>query len=522
MSSVTFARIGLAAALLSIAAPRAVPAQGYLPVGDAVHERIFEVSPLAGWFMPDDNAGYDSGSPMLGIRGSLNNSSLWGFEAQVALAPGQSQFVPEGTVDAYAAQPVYNAAGFPIGVVITQLETTERISEYDSSLLMFSGSVLVHLSKNRLRPFVTVGGGFIDDIGNDGNPPSSLSNMFLEAGGGLKYYRPSGWGVRVDLKDVFMRKSDVPRDLVDAPLLAATFDALSGGGADGVPFREPYRSVEFRGRRWLHNVGISVALTVPFGFAWKDGDGDNIETRFDECPTTAPNVVVNAVGCGIDTDEDGVFDGIDTCAGTAKGATVDNNGCPADQDGDGVLDGIDVANDTPPGALVDATGQHRDSDQDGVLDGLDQCEGTPIGAAIDATGCAADAREDALLRGQPIVVSGVVFDPGTAELDPRAYRPVNGVARVIERWTSHPENPLRVEIGVHAAEGETQKLAQERADVLRTYLLENFFGMGANNLSARGYAHDGDGATRPVEVRSLGVGEAPMTYEQPAEGTTAP
>lgn len=509
MNPVKFARIAFLALLAT--PPGTSVAQDFLPAGEVVHERIFEIQPFAGWFAPDDNAGYDTGSPLFGLRGTLNNSSRWAFEAEAGLAVAQDKLAPVGTVESYVPHTVYNVAGQPVGVVITDLETSERVTRHKASLLMMSGSVMVHLSQERLRPFVTFGGGFIDDLSNSSDPPGAFSNMFLEAGVGLKYLRPSGWGLRLDVKDVFLRKDDVARDLPDGALIAAQVDALSTifgipGGADGVIGTEPYLPVEYRGDRWLHNFGVALSLTVPFGWAWKDGDGDGVATRFDKCPTTAPNVIVDATGCGTDTDQDGVFDGVDTCPETPLGATVDRNGCPSDTDGDGVPDGIDVANDTPAGAFVDASGAHRDTDNDSVPDGVDQCEGTPRGAGVDGRGCPVDAVEDALLRGQPVTVVAE-FEEGTAELDPRSYRSINRVARLVERWTSNPERPIRIEIGVHGGPGESPALSQARAEAVRTYLLDNFFGTAENNLVAKGHA---SADRRRVEILYIGEGEAPI------------
>ncbi len=516
MNPVKLARLALVA--LFVSPPQTTLAQDFLPAGEVVHERIFEVQPFGGWFMPDDNAGYDSGSPLLGVRGTLNNSSRWAFEAQAGLAVAQTQFAPRGVVESYVPHPVFNNAGFPIGVVITELETTETVREYAASLLMMSGSAMVHLSMQRLRPFITLGGGFIDDITNSGGPPGPFSDLFLQAGIGLKYLRPAGWGLRLELTDVFLRKDDLQRDAPDAAVIAAQVDALTLGGSDGVLFKEPYVPVVYRGDRWLHNLGLSLSVAVPFGWAWKDGDGDGVETRFDRCPTTAPKVIVDATGCGTDADQDSVFDGVDSCPDTPRGATVDRNGCPSDTDRDGVLDGIDVANDTPAGALVDATGAHRDTDKDGVPDGPDKCEDTPRGAAVDTRGCPVDAVEEALLRGRPVAVAAE-FEGDTSELDPRSYRSINRVARLVERWTSNKERPIRIEVGVHGAAGESSELSQARAEAVRTYLLDNFFDISDNNLTAKGYAPTADATGRRVELLYIGEGEAPIDLlsDEPAD-----
>jgi hypothetical protein len=59
---------------------------------------------------------------------------------------------------------------------------------------------------------------------------------------------------------------------------------------------------------------------------------------------------------------------------------------------------------------------------------------------------------------------------------------------------------------------------------VRTYLLDNFFDVAENNLTANGYAPSADGARR-VEIRYAGEGEAPIDLlsDEPADvGQTPP
>ncbi|GJM43543.1 MAG: hypothetical protein DHS20C21_03850 [Gemmatimonadota bacterium] len=520
----------------------AVPslAQDRLPAGDQVHERLFEFSPFAGWLTMDDNLDYEGGAPLFGVRGVVNNSQRWSFEGEIGLAPGVSREVRRGTLLSYSPHVIYglgvttSGAPIPVGFVLTDLVTEERIETSDSNLLLLSGSMRINFSSGRWRPFVKVGGGLVDDLSNrKENPEAPLSDPFGELGIGLSYLRPSGFGVRLDVTDRAVRKNDVPRENPRAAHVAGQLDFGSSFDfgsfsytADGQDANVPYSPVNYNGQRWLNNIGVSVSVSMPWGYAWKDGDGDGVETRFDECPTTAPGVVVDGVGCGIDTDKDGVYDGIDTCPDTPIGALVDLVGCPSDIDNDGVFDGIDVADDTPPGALVDDVGQHYDTDGDGVLDGLDQCNDTPLGASINEDGCVDDPIEDQFLRGMPIVVSRVAFERGTDEIDPTSYHYVNKIARLVERWTGNDERPLKVELGMHT-DGATGtgalSLSQRRADKIRLYLVNNFFGIGANNLSAVGYGDtqpvaatdtaDGRAQNSRLEVRFTGEGDPPEEFD---------
>jgi outer membrane protein OmpA-like peptidoglycan-associated protein len=346
-------------------------------------------------------------------------------------------------------------------------------------------------------------------------------------GAGLKWYRPSGWSWRLEVHDTMVKRDNAPRESPSAAIVAAQVDFATGGGVDNTLFQEPYSPVIYSGRRWTHNIGVTMSVSMPFGFAWKDADADGVQTRFDDCPTTAPGVVVDALGCGIDSDEDGVFDGIDRCDDTPVGAIVDRTGCPSDIDNDGVFDGIDVADDTPLGALVDSRGQHFDTDKDGIWDGLDQCNDTPLGATIDDNGCTDDPVEAALLAGEILPVPNVRFEAGSGEIDPLSFHYINSRARIIERWTGNRERPLRIEIGVHTDGLGTveynRQLSQRRAEAVRLYLLENYFGMGANNLVARGYGEsqpvagddtaDGRAANNRVEFRMIGEGAPPEEWD---------
>jgi hypothetical protein len=516
------ARTARAVTALALAAGSGVASAADDPTG--ISERIFEIQPYVGAFLPDENMPYEN-SALLGVRGSLNNSSWWAVEAHLALAPGQRRSAGEGFLQSFRAYPGLDANGDTLGWVVTSMDVVESTTVVDTNLLMAGGAATVHLMNGKIRPFVTIGGGYIDDLASDsGTRPGTYSNGYAEIGGGLKVFRRSGWALRLDVSDLVMEKKNLARPYGNAALIAAQHDIVTGGGKDGVAGQEPYDPSEYRGKRWLHNFGISLSVSVPFGWVWKDGDGDNIADRFDRCLTTAPGTVVDAGGCGIDTDEDGVFDGLDQCGATPRGAAVDLAGCPTDTDGDGVPDGLDLMNDTPPGALVDPQGRHSDKDGDGIFDGLDKCDDTPPGANIDEHGCSRNVLEDQLLRGETIVMAGVAFRPGTDEIEPLSYRSVNRIGQVLEYWTGHDERPLRVEIGVYE---QNLDLGRRRANRFRAYLLESFAGMEESNLVAVGYPSAGREANRPVEIRSLGPAatpqaDAPAGTLLPAEEPQAP
>ena len=283
------------------------------------------------------------------------------------------------------------------------------------------GSMVFHLTKKQLRPFLSVGAGFIDDIATDGNLPGTFSDLYWDLGGGLKYYKQTGWGVRLDIHDIVAQKTtrraisptqrSSLRSTTSSPPAART--ASSG--------KSPTAPSSTGAKRWLHNVAISLSVDFPFGWVWKDGDGDNVETRFDKCPSTAPSVVVDAVGCGIDTDGDGVFDGIDTCANTPKGATVDHLGCPADADSDGVFSTASTSRTTRRGAppwtpRASTTTRTRTASSTASM----RATTRRWGAIVDAHGCTARSGGKTLCSAASRPLSAPPFEPGSDELDPRS------------------------------------------------------------------------------------------------------
>ncbi|GBD32058.1 MAG: hypothetical protein KatS3mg081_2226 [Gemmatimonadales bacterium] len=273
-----------------------------------------------------------------------------------------------------------------------------------------------------------------------------------------------------------------------------------------------------------------------------DGDRDGVYDGLDACDGTPSGAIVDERGCPLDTDRDSVFDGIDICPNTPMGASVDSNGCPTDQDQDGVFDGLDRCADTPSGATVDAFGCPLDTDGDGVFDGLDQCPDTPAGTEVDERGCTVqrDSDGDGVLdqndrcpntapgqrvdevgcpvieevvqaqarnifefvegRAQPLVLTGVNFRSGSAQLTPESHAVLDRVA------ASLIANPaVRIEVAGHTdASGSralNMRLSLARAEAVRNYLISK--GVAPDRLVARGYGPD-----RPVADNATPSGRA--------------
>ncbi len=89
-----------------------------------------------------------------------------------------------------------------------------------------------------------------------------------------------------------------------------------------------------------NNLLYTVGLAIPFGKKAApapvpapvepkpmDSDNDGVIDSLDQCPNSAPGVVVDAKGCEVDSDMDGVVDSKDKCPNTPKGNIVDADGC---------------------------------------------------------------------------------------------------------------------------------------------------------------------------------------------------
>lgn len=277
-------------------------------------------------------------------------------------------------------------------------------------------------------------------------------------------------------------------------------------------FGEPYINEDQSGHSFVTSAGVQVE----FGDNWhRDTDGDGIIDRFDNCPDTAPKVIVDAEGCPIDSDGDGVFDGIDISPATPLGAEVDSLGTPLDDDQDGVYNGIDQCP-TPIGAVVDERGCGIDSDGDTVFDGIDQCPGTPSGVPIDrATGCPRvdNDEEREFYRTGLLIMSNLEFESGKADMSAGGTALLRPIANMMRKWPT-----MVIEVGGHTDDRGSleanQRISQERAQTVVDYLVENFDWITADRLVAVGYGEekpiadnateDGRGLNRRVEFKITG------------------
>ncbi len=241
------------------------------------------------------------------------------------------------------------------------------------------------------------------------------------------------------------------------------------------------------------NNGILEAYA---GFAWywggsKDSDGDGILDDVDVCPEAAEDMDgwQDTDGCpDLDNDSDGVPDAVDGCPNDPedRDGFRDEDGCPdPDNDGDGVLDVNDKCPDQAedPDGFQDQDGcPEADNDGDGVNDAADLCPDTPAGVKVGADGCPQAAEIKAAM-----VLKGVRFKTGSAQLDPSSVTVLEEVAASLKAWPM-----VKVEVQGHtdnvgAAEA-NRNLSAQRAESVREYLIGA--GVEPERMTAVGYGED--------------------------------
>lgn len=350
----------------------------------------------------------------------------------------------------------------------------------DGSWVPLRGRLLWNFAPlERVRPFVGLG-----VVHNRYSGVADGSDTGASAIGGLRLHLNDEWAIR----------SDVSIDRVWSPF------------NEGQPFEGDAIDTH---TNWMLTTGVSYT----FGGTPRDGDGDGVPDREDECLMTPMGVQVDGVGCRVDSDGDGVFEEADRCAATPTGVEVDEFGCRVDADGDGVFDEDDQCAATPSGAAVDAAGCRMDTDGDGVFDEDDQCAATPSDVAVDGTGCRVDSDGDGVFdesdecRATPmgeevgangcafvvaagvasLVLEGVTFEPSSADLTPEAFEALD---RVAVGLTERPDVRVRV-VGHTDSTGSRDgnlRLSQARAESVVAYLTSQ--GIGSSRLEAEGRGPD--------------------------------
>ncbi|MCK5688682.1 OmpA family protein [Myxococcota bacterium] len=263
-------------------------------------------------------------------------------------------------------------------------------------------------------------------------------------------------------------------------------------------------------------AGLTQGLGEPMAralvrFAWApeplDTDHDGLPDTIDQCPLVAEDFdgFEDSDGCPeVDNDKDGILDIHDQCPLDAEdfNGLDDEDGCPdfnsIDQDQDGIPDDIDQCIYEPEDidGYMDRDGcPDPDNDFDGVLDEFDECDGEKetINGIDDNDGCP-DVGEGRTTYVEDVkieITETVLFETGSAIIKDESKLLLNEVALQI---LAHPEiSLLRIEghTDSHGAEEPNLYLSQDRADAVRTYLIER--GIQSERIKAVGY-----GETMPI------------------------
>jgi OOP family OmpA-OmpF porin len=208
---------------------------------------------------------------------------------------------------------------------------------------------------------------------------------------------------------------------------------------------------------------------------YRDGDGDGVPDKVDDCRRSKSGSIVDTKGCAGDSDNDGINDGEDKCPSTPSGEEVNSRGCSIDPDKDGVVAGIDECPDTPAGELVNSRGCSDDDDRDGVINSADACPNTDEGLTVLSNGCGSE---------QEWVLRGVYFEFDRSRLTKNAKQILDGLGQIVK---SSPG--AKIELQGHTDDKGGQKynedLSQARADQVKDYLVG--LGIRADRISTVGY-----------------------------------
>ena len=192
-----------------------------------------------------------------------------------------------------------------------------------------------------------------------------------------------------------------------------------------------------------------------------DYDGDGIFDRIDRCPDTGKGCTVDEFGCSSDADGDGVCDGVDRCPGTAAGMEVDEHGCAANQRA--------TARVQPPPAEPPREVEKPAAPK------------VPAGKPVSES-------ERQLIESGRIRLENVYFETNSALLLPESETSLREAGEALEKFPD-----LRIEVEGHTdtrgAKSHNQRLSQDRAGTVRTWLLDHYR-LRAENLVAKGYGEE--------------------------------
>ncbi len=322
---------------------------------------------------------------------------------------------------------------------------------------------------------------------------------------------------------------------------------LQAGMMFGI-LRDGSTAVRAQNRDTMVTHTFSQKATVPvsmvFGLSWNgqiakgDADKDGVPNRMDKCPLEGEDKdgFQDDDGCPeADNDKDGIMDVSDKCALLAEDMDgfEDTDGCPdIDNDKDGVPDASDKCPNEPQGAdgkegcanpdkdgdgiptvsdkcptdpedkdgFEDDDGcPESDNDKDGIADTQDKCPTAPetVNGFEDTDGC----PDVVLKKGEKLILKGVLFKTGSAELLPESFVTLDTLAHQLG---GQPD--VRLEVQGHTDNqgnaAKNKKLSAARATTVVTYLISK--GIAKERLRPFGYGSEKPvGDNKTAEGRSV-------------------
>lgn len=220
-----------------------------------------------------------------------------------------------------------------------------------------------------------------------------------------------------------------------------------------------------------------------------DTDGDKIADKDDSCPEVPGLAEFN--GCP-DTDGDGIVDNEDACP-EVKGTKI-MKGCP-DADGDGVADKDDNCPEVK-GPKANAGCPWPDTDGDGVADKDDQCP--TVAGTVANNGCP-EVSDEAINKLNSYAKT-ILFNSGKSSFQKQTMPVLQAITAILKEYPS-ANFMIEGHTDSQGADSLNQKLSEDRAGAVKTYLVEN--GIDAARLTSAGF-----GESKPIDSNKTSKGRA--------------
>ena len=220
-----------------------------------------------------------------------------------------------------------------------------------------------------------------------------------------------------------------------------------------------------------------------------DTDGDKIADKDDSCPETPGLAEFN--GCP-DTDGDGIVDNEDACP-EVKGTKI-MKGCP-DADGDGVADKDDNCPEVK-GPAANGGCPWPDTDGDGVVDKDDQCP--TVAGTVANNGCP-EVSDEAMNKLNSYAKT-ILFNSGKSSFQKQTMPVLQAITAILKEYPS-ANFMIEGHTDSQGADSLNQKLSEDRAAAVKSYLVEN--GIDAARLTSAGF-----GESKPIDSNKTSKGRA--------------